>query len=665
MTIQKIFSSRRPNIFGNAYVGEAGRPFFDENEKLLRVSDGHTPGGTVMVPNLLDGQANLNVFNVTVQGNTTTVNNITSNNQTTLTGVLTVTGNAAFNGNTSITGNALFTGNTDFVGPVRIFGTIYQIGDRITTGSSTFTGNSSFTGNSVFTGNTTFVGPIFSTGTRISQGDSIFNGNVTTNGNLITVGNTYFNGYILFNGQTIHQGNLTTSGNLIVNGTSYFTGDVTEVGNLLVTGNTINNGTATFNGTTIRNGSTISNGTTTFNGNVTTNGNLLIIGTTTQVGNLVITGTAINNGPSIFNGNTVINGVSTNNGPSSFNGNITTNGNSIQAGTATFIVSTNNMNTGAVEITGNAQGLSQPPALPGVMLHVTGQDNGTTPGRSYFDAVGQYSIIVGRKFNGTVANPTQVLAGEEVFRLAGTGYPTGGWPTTGVAQIRYIADENQTQTNRGGHLDFLTVPIGSNVVTQVMSVSATTGVTVLGNIAVGNVAITNNETIGGNVTVTGNITAGNVTATTHYGNVIGTNITLSGNITAGNIAVSSSGTLSTPRVIINDGGLRTVTGGTTLTVDFNSDSRILWYVPAGDTTITLSNYTAGAEVAVMVRMGGTGRNIALGVAGVNNTTTGATGSTTLTGHGPGALYGANQAVALVYTCFDTTQANCYVRASYV
>lgn len=162
--------------------------------------------------------------------------------------------------------------------------------------------------------------------------------------------------------------------------------------------------------------------------------------------------------------------------------------------------------------------------------------------------------------------------------------------------------------------------------------------------------------------ITSLYTNANANTAAYLSNGISTNIVTTGNVTAGNISVNASGTLSTPRVIINDGGLRTVVGGTTLTVDFNTDSRILWYVPTGDTTITLANYTAGAEVEVMIRMGASGRNIALGIAGVNNSTTGAT---TMVGHGVGALYGANQAVALVYTCFDTTQANCYVRASYV
>lgn len=289
----------------------------------------------------------------------------------------------------------------------------------------------------------------------------------------------------VFVNNIVVNGTSTTINNIVSNNETTVTGVLTVTGNASFTGNTEFVGTTTFTGPIISVGTRTSQGNSIFNGNVTTNGNLVVegpsyfFGNITEVGNLVITGKAINNGPSIFNGSMTIAG------DTSMTGNV------VQSGVSKFIVSTDSMNYGALTITGNVQGLTQPPALPGVMLHVTGQDNGTTPARVYVDANRQYSIIVGRRYNGTVANPTQALAGDEVLRIAGTGYPTGGWPLTGLAQIRYIADENQTQTNRGGHIDFLTVPIGSNVVTQVMSLSATTGANIAGNLIAANVTATN------------------------------------------------------------------------------------------------------------------------------------------------------------------------------
>jgi hypothetical protein len=72
-----------------------------------------------------------------------------------------------------------------------------------------------------------------------------------------------------------------------------------------------------------------------------------------------------------------------------------------------------------------------------------------------------------------------------------------------------------------------------------------TGFQTAGNVTAGNVAITNNETVGGNVTVTGNITAGNVTASTlFHGNAIGTTATYAGNITAANVNANLYGNVT-------------------------------------------------------------------------------------------------------------------------
>jgi fibronectin-binding autotransporter adhesin len=683
MSIRKFRAARVTTTTANIYVGQQGDMFYDETLGQLKISDGHTAGGHLVFgaatstklggikagPGAVVGSDGLltidtsglplNIGDLAItQANISTVNgnedlNLLSNG----TGDINLVGNlhvhttsqgpdypvpilSADNyGNVTVNGNLIINGKSYFVGNIVEIGNLTVTGNTVNNGVTTFNGLTIINGDTTRTGNTLQSGNVTITGNSINNGLSTFNGNVIFNGNTIRNGATISTGNVTWNGTTI------TNGNAVNNGATTFNGNVTTVGNLIVTGNTamvgnvVQQGNLTITGVTINNGLSVFNGNIAMVGNAVISGNTNITGIATLTGNSYITGNTFVTGMATLTGNSYITGNTFVTGPTTVAGNVTITGNSTQTGQSMFIVSTNNSNQGAVEITGNAQGLSQPPVLPGVMLHVTGQDNGTTPGRSYFDAAGSYSIIVGRKFNGTVANPTQVLAGEEIFRLAGTGYPTGGWPTTGVAQIRFIADENQTQTNRGGHLDFLTVPIGSNVVTQVMSVSSTSG-----------------------VTIAGNVTAGNVIATTYYGNVIGTSATHSGSVSAGNIAISSSGTLSTPRVVINDGGLRTVNSGTALTIDFSVDSRILWYVPSGDTTITLSNYTAGAQVEVMVRMGAAGRNIALGIAGVNNSTT---GTTSLTGHGAGAQYGANQAVSLVYTCYDNTQANCYVRASYV
>jgi len=128
MTIQKLFTSRVKNTNGNTYVGETGRLFYDEQDGDFRLSDGHTPGGTIIFPDLVFGHGNISVYNalingnLTVHGNTYTLNNINVNNISTTTNAL------------SVTGNASFTGNTFFYGPVT------DVGNLLVTGTATFTG---------------------------------------------------------------------------------------------------------------------------------------------------------------------------------------------------------------------------------------------------------------------------------------------------------------------------------------------------------------------------------------------------------------------------------------------------------------------------------------------------------------------------------------------
>jgi hypothetical protein len=72
----------------------------------------------------------------------------------------------------------------------------------------------------------------------------------------------------------------------------------------------------------------------------------------------------------------------------------------------------------------------------------------------YVDGVGGYAGFVGRRFNGLAADPTQILAGDEVTRLAANAYKTGGWSGVGGSNIRFISTDNQTNTAQGMKIDF-------------------------------------------------------------------------------------------------------------------------------------------------------------------------------------------------------------------
>ena len=332
-------------------------------------------------------------------------------------------------------------------------------------------------------------------------------------------------------------------------------------------------------------------------------------------------------------------------GATTVTGNITVTGNSIQTGQSIFVVSTSSSTQGAVEITSDINRQWQTPVNTGVMLQVTGQPN--TISRVYNDALGNYALYNGRRFEGTVASPTGVQGNIDLVRYAGTAYNSSGWSNIGPARMTIVTNEIQTATNQGGRIEFWTTANSAgpaySTITRTATIDPALGVTATGFVTAGNV------------------TASNIIATTTYSNAIGTTATYTGNVTAGNIAVSALGTLSTPRVILNDGGIRQLTGNTAVTLDFSTDSMVSLTNPTNAVTITLANYTAGAVVK-FIYSSATARTINLGVAAAVNSTT---GGTTLLSTGPGAPIGNNQSVILTYYCVGGTAATTYVSASYV
>jgi hypothetical protein len=221
---------------------------------------------------------------------------------------------------------------------------------------------------------------------------------------------------------------------------------------------------------------------------------------------------------------------------------------------------------GAVKITGNEDGITQTPVVGGVMLQLTGQPN--VGSRLYSDSNNDRTLFVGRRYNGTAAAPTPVLAGEEVLRIAATGYPGNAWPSTGLAQIRFLAEENQTSTARGGRIEFTAVPLGQLNVATIMTINDANGVNAT------------KFTTSGTVSATGNINGANLTGN-HYGNgsalssLTGANVSgqVANAIVAGTVYtaaqpnITSTGTLVSLSISgnanignIGTGGLITATG---------------------------------------------------------------------------------------------------------
>lgn len=169
--------------------------------------------------------------------------------------------------------------------------------------------------------------------------------------------------------------------------------------------------------------------------------------------------------------------------------------------------------TGAVNIIGTSSGNVQSPVNPGVMLQVTGQND--TPSRIYNDAIGGYSGIIARRYNGTSISPTAVTTNQEIARFGVNAYKGNDWLTIGQARISFVSTDNQNEANNGAKIEFWSTPsanVSANI-TKVLDLNASYGANIIGNLQ-----------------VTGNIT-GNVTST----NIAANSVTASGNLSVGNV----------------------------------------------------------------------------------------------------------------------------------
>lgn len=247
---------------------------------------------------------------------------------------------------------------------------------------------------------------------------------------------------------------------------------------------------------------------------------------------------------------------------------------------------------GALEIIGNDTGVSHPPNQTGVILHVTGNDDMVS--RNYFDALNNYALLVGRRYNGSAADTTKVLNGQLFFRIAGQASTETGFETFGPCQIDWVATEDQSPTNQGGEIRIRATPNGSSSVAgiiQVAAFNATTGVT----------AIKFNGPLSGNVigNVTGNVTGTILTPAQPNITTVGTlaNLTVAGNVTVTNRVNADSLYGKLYRPIRNVG---TVAAGGTLTIDFLVDSIVLcdW----GDgMVLAYQNFVPGRVIKVIAK----------------------------------------------------------------
>lgn len=171
---------------------------------------------------------------------------------------------------------------------------------------------------------------------------------------------------------------------------------------------------------------------------------------------------------------------------------------------------------GALEIVGGASGEMFPPDQTGVILHVTG--NTGLVNRNYFDSVDNYTVLTGRRYNGTATSPTGVLNNQVILRIVGQAMLSNSTlGTFGPARLEFRTTQDQAVGAQGGEAAIFATANGTAASAsgvEVAKFNATTGVT---------------STVGFVGPLTGNVTG---TATT------ATNLSVATTLIAGQVSVA-------------------------------------------------------------------------------------------------------------------------------
>lgn len=227
---------------------------------------------------------------------------------------------------------------------------------------------------------------------------------------------------------------------------------------------------------------------------------------------------------------------------------------------------------GAVEIIGSTTGNIIVPGTTGTMLHITGQVS--DPARIYVDGNDDYVSFVARRWNGNVATPTQVLANQYVFRINSTAATNAGVGNVAMAQVGFVALEDQTTTAQGSKIEFTVTPIGNTAANRVE----------VANVTVANGVTATKFTTAGTLSVTGNANVGNIGAAAGV---------FTANITAGNVL--SSGAITSNSTTSAGVGYRAGAGGTVTQLTDKSTAVTLNRLTG---EITMSNATLNGDTSV-------------------------------------------------------------------
>ena len=266
---------------------------------------------------------------------------------------------------------------------------------------------------------------------------------------------------------------------------------------------------------------------------------------------------------------------------------------------------------GGMEIIGSLLGTALAPGQAGTMLHLTG--NADLPTRVYHDTLGDYGSYVFRRYNGSVATPTQVLANEDIARFNWTAANNAGMPNQATAQIRVTALENQTTTAQGSKIVFTVTPVGSPTSARVDVATISTADGVSATKFTG--PLTGNVT--GDVSGTaGSVAAANITGTTLAATVVTSSLTTVG--TLGSLTVTNLVTAKNYSGQARNAGTVAAGAGNEITIDFATDHIVRCNYSTEPIQVGFTNYSAGKTVTLIAtNTSGINRQLAIGIAAAN------------------------------------------------
>ena len=141
-------------------------------------------------------------------------------------------------------------------------------------------------------------------------------------------------------------------------------------------------------------------------------------------------------------------------------------------------------------------GISQPVSYPltgnsttlGTDIHITGGDATQTRITQDTFGTGAYVAFTGRAARGTAASPTQTQSGDTLTQFTGRGFSNGTlqFGNSSTGRVDVVAAENFTDTSRATNVTVFTTASGAITPTAIATFSSAAGLSVAGNVTLGN-----------------------------------------------------------------------------------------------------------------------------------------------------------------------------------